>query len=230
MQFTVTTRAGKTFTVESAFTDLEAQKVLTAKEGASDFERDLASKPRLSTKQVAWLHVLAHWATQPKAEVASVGAFPGILALLNMARDAGKKFPKIKLDVDGKRVVLALNGKGKVNVTDGRPYGEALFYGAIQQDSAFRPSRNSGAILSTLEALEADPQRVAAQHGIATGNCCFCARDLTTKESRSVGYGPICADKFGLEWGTIDPDLQELGARVTSFDSTADFIDHLDKM
>lgn len=215
MIYVVTTRNGLTHEVDSKLNTLSAQAVLRAKSGASAFERDLAGKSRLSEKQVAWLHVLAHWATQPKSEVASVGAFPGILALLNRARDAGKKFPKIKLDVDGKRVVLALNRAGKVNVTDGRPYGENTFYGAIQDDAAFRPSRNSGAILTVLEALEADPQRVASQHGIATGECCFCARDLTTRESRSVGYGPVCADKFGLEWGTIDPSVQELGEQVT---------------
>lgn len=215
MIYVVTTKNGQTHNVESSLTQGEAQAVLRTKQGASAFERDLASKSHLSHKQTQWLHVLAGWATQPKTEVASEGAFPGILALLNTARNAGKKFPKIKLDVSGKRVVLALNRAGKVNVTDGRAYGSNLFYGAIQDDGGFRPSRVAGSILDTLTALEADPQRVASQHGIATGECCFCARELTTRESRSVGYGKICAGKFDLPWGTIDPSVQALGEQVT---------------
>jgi hypothetical protein len=215
MNYVVTTRNGQTHEVDSDLTTVQAQAILKAKQGASAFERDLAGKARLSVKQIAWVQILAGWATQPKTEIASEGAFPGILALLNTARDAGKKFPKIKLDVSGKRVVLALNRVGKVNVTDGRAYGSNLFYGAIQADGGFRPSRVAGSIMDTLTALEADPQRVASQHGIATGECCFCARDLTTRESRSVGYGPICAGKFGLEWGTIDPSVQAIGEHVT---------------
>lgn len=34
--------------------------------------------------------------------------------------------------------------------------------------------------------------------------CCFCSTEITTKESLSVGYGPICAEKWGLPWGEID--------------------------
>lgn len=33
--------------------------------------------------------------------------------------------------------------------------------------------------------------------------CCFCGRDLDTAESISVGYGPICAAKYGLPWGEV---------------------------
>ena len=31
--------------------------------------------------------------------------------------------------------------------------------------------------------------------------CCFCHKELTTKESLAVGYGPLCAEKLGLPWG-----------------------------
>jgi len=33
--------------------------------------------------------------------------------------------------------------------------------------------------------------------------CCFCGRELDTAESISVGYGPVCAAKYGLPWGEI---------------------------
>ena len=210
--FTVETRAGKVFTVESNMTDAEAQNVLAGKADASDFERKLAKPDRaMSPKMRAWLHVLATWTITPKAEVSNRESFPNILAMLARARDAGKKFPKIKLDVDGKPIVLALSRAGKVNVTDGLPYGENVWFGAIQPTGLFHAGREANGVLATLHALEADPVAVATQHGVATGNCCFCARELTTRESRSVGYGPVCSEKFGLPWGDVDPEFDASG-------------------
>lgn len=52
------------------------------------------------------------------------------------------------------------------------------------------------------DAIARDPSTVAQQHGVATGRCCFCGRLLSTAESRSAGYGPDCADRFGLPWGS----------------------------
>lgn len=52
--------------------------------------------------------------------------------------------------------------------------------------------------------LEGDEKAaVAARFGIASGQCCFCSRALSTKESLHVGYGPDCASKYGLPWGHL---------------------------
>ena len=211
MQYTVETKAGKVFTVDSDLTDAEAKKVLAGKANLSNFEEKLISSRRLVGKMHPWLHVLAHWAANPRQDSNGGESFPDILALMNKARDAGKKFPKIKLRVEGQPIVLALNRVGKVNVTDGAPYGQNQWFGAIQLDGKWRDGAQPDRVLPTLKALEADPARVATQHGVATGNCAFCARDLTTKESRSVGYGPICAGKFGLPWGEVDPEFEAAG-------------------
>lgn len=42
----------------------------------------------------------------------------------------------------------------------------------------------------------------AAAFGHATGHCVFCARELTDDRSVEVGYGPVCAGKNNLPWGT----------------------------
>lgn len=217
MKYTVTTKTGKVFSVETDRTLDDAIGILARKgPNASNFEKDLISKRRvLSPKQSAWVHVLAEWTANPRKQKTCSDTFPRVLDMLTKAREAGKKFPKIKLDVDGKRVVLSLARNGKVNVTDGKPFFENQWYGAIQPDGIFRTARDAGShILSTLRALEADPVAVATQHGVATGECCFCARELSTKESRSVGYGPICADRFGLPWGKVDPTLDKEGKKV----------------
>jgi len=37
----------------------------------------------------------------------------------------------------------------------------------------------------------------------AGGQCFICGRELDTRESLAVGYGPVCADKNGLPWGEV---------------------------
>ncbi len=219
MLFEVISRAGKRFSTDSTLSDAEAREALSAKADPSDFDRVLIDAERLSPNMRAWLHILASWAQSPR-EATPSASFPRTRAMLVSARDAGKKFPKIKLlDSSGQPIVLALNRAGKVNVTDGGGYHEGIWFGAIQLDSAWRPGRDAGSVLEVLVALEQDPERVAAQHGVATGSCCFCARKLTTKESRSVGYGPVCADRFGLAWGAIDADLDAKGKEVPQIGS-----------
>lgn len=43
----------------------------------------------------------------------------------------------------------------------------------------------------------------AAAFGHEHGFCCYCSRGLTDERSTSVGYGPICAVRYGLEWGSV---------------------------
>jgi len=45
------------------------------------------------------------------------------------------------------------------------------------------------------------PLERATVYGHATGQCCFCGRELTDARSVAMGYGPICADHYGLDWG-----------------------------
>lgn len=57
--------------------------------------------------------------------------------------------------------------------------------------------------VSTCEASEAilaaaaDPHAAAVAHGLRTGSCACCGRELTDPVSVAAGIGPICAGKFG---------------------------------
>jgi Family of unknown function (DUF6011) len=44
----------------------------------------------------------------------------------------------------------------------------------------------------------ADPAAAAIAFGQRTGSCSVCGRELTNAESRKLGIGPICAEKFGF--------------------------------
>lgn len=146
--------------------------------------------------------------------------FPKIPALLERARAAGLQWPKIRLEAEGgRRVVLALAGErssrpGAVRVTDGRPYGTGRFFGWIERDGAWKPYDVPVEVEAALAALESDPAEVAQIQGQLTSACCFCGRRLDTAESVGVGYGPICADKFGLPWGQTAPYVERREAIV----------------
>jgi hypothetical protein len=60
-------------------------------------------------------------------------------------------------------------------------------------------------IVEVLRAFANDPAGYSGAHGRATGQCCYCGRGLTDPRSVTVGYGPICADYYGLPWGDAPP-------------------------
>lgn len=45
----------------------------------------------------------------------------------------------------------------------------------------------------------------AAAFGKLYGVCVFCGLTLTNEASIEVGYGPVCAENYGLPWGHVTP-------------------------
>jgi hypothetical protein len=133
----------------------------------------------------------------------------GVNALFDKASASGLKWPKIRLITPaGQNVALGRAGdrskyKGQVMVTDGGPFGSNVYFGRVDQAGEYHPTdQSTPEIRSLLEQLGADPAKVASAYGKLTGNCCFCHRSLFGEDQRStdVGYGPVCARKFGLPW------------------------------
>lgn len=138
-----------------------------------------------------------------------------IFTLFQAAQASRIKWPKVRLQTaDGTTIVLKRCGAasahaGAINVVS----AEKVWNAYLQQDSAqwFGRINADGtlvsgkamtqSILTALTALAADPAGVAAAYGKQTGNCCFCSTPIETKESMAVGYGPICAEHYGLPWG-----------------------------
>lgn len=93
---------------------------------------------------------------------------------------------------------------GDLMVTDGRPFGEGTYYGRIDREGQLFASREMHReVQRYLELLVADPTREAALVGIRLGSCCFCGRALEDGRSVAMGYGPICAENYGLDWGQV---------------------------
>jgi hypothetical protein len=172
-----------------------------------------ATRYGASPNQAKWIDVLTRRAKgetyqphqRPQVQVGDLGK---VIALFDKAREH-LAYPKVLLRVGDRVVKLSVAGEkakvpGSLNVASEGRYGEAIWYGRITRDGKFAPSKDGQAFQGLAEALQAfakDPAGVAAEYGRWRGACCFCARQLDDERSTAVGYGPTCADNFGLPWG-----------------------------
>lgn len=131
----------------------------------------------------------------------------GVNALFDKAIANGLKYPKIRLQTaTGQRLALSRAGnnskyKGQILVTDGERFGANKYFGRVTLDGQWIVGNiDLPEVTILLSRLGADPAGVASAFGKLTGNCCFCFRPLETGRSTAVGYGPVCADKYGLSW------------------------------
>lgn len=172
-----------------------------------------AGRRSLSEKQWNWVYKLAQRATGTEQAQPSVtvGDFAGVITLFKKASEH-LQFPKIRLALeDGRPIALSVAGSqarrpGTVNVTDGAPYRSAIWYGRVTPSGEWEKSERVTAdteiaLAALLANLSADPAGVAARFGKLTGNCCFCNMPLSDERSLVVGYGPVCATNYGLQWG-----------------------------
>jgi len=217
-----TTRKGRSLT--TSLNDHEAFKALAGK--SSDFAKSLygdadpnsSSSKGLTYEMWLWAHILANEPEKKKGPFLAFEDAPLTKLVEHFDRASGVlKFPKVSLEnEDGLKLRLSRAGSrakvpGSINLTDGKPYGENEWYGRVLKTGVVETSRafNEG-IKALLAAFNDDPAKVAKTSGLLTGNCCFCRKPLTTGESLTAGYGPICADKYALPWGEVDPGVRNL--------------------
>lgn len=68
-------------------------------------------------------------------------------------------------------------------------------------------SRGNQYVEQLITQLNQDPQAQLAQFGREQELCCFCWRALTDERSVQAGYGPVCAQRFQLPWGSHENTL-----------------------
>ena len=174
------------------------------------FAKSLLSKKNPSPKVAHWIGVLAERVTEadkPKAPAVDVS---GVLTLFARASGALKR-PRVLVSANGKDLRLTVAGPtskapGSINVTSTGDYENREWFGRVALDGTWQPSQKvqpetATAIVAALRAIAEYPAGAAKAYGDATGNCCFCSIKLTDKRSITAGYGPICANNYGLPWG-----------------------------
>ena len=158
----------------------------------------------LSEAKRYWLHALTAVESGPKHESGTRIALDGIMRMFSQASES-LKLPAVRLNVEGLEIKVSLAGPrsrytGDIMVAAPK-FGEG-WYGRIDTEGKFYPGRDiTPAVRAALVRFSESPEEVAAEFGRLTGRCCLCNRALSDGRSVSVGYGPVCANRFGLAWG-----------------------------
>lgn len=187
-------------TLESPYTDVEAARKLREKcEGQTpgDFLHamlEAATNPSRppSPAQRFWIHKLV----APPKMTDTGEAYDLIMAYLLKGILSGLKRPRLSFNLDNGKLVLSYWRKETEVFIAVRVDGRMV--GKLTVDGLDRWKHCPDWAVEFLRKFCTGTVRV---YGRNTGNCCFCARELTTGESVAMGYGPICADKYGLPWG-----------------------------
>ena len=144
------------------------------------------------------------------AKAASYAAAPKVTAngspiadFLRAARERGLKFPKVAfLGPNNAELSLSLAGSKSSNPGAVFVKVDGEFVGSICADNSVRGRlANRAELLALLNTIAAAPAVAAAAYGKMRGACSFCRKSLTDDRSGSsveVGYGPVCAKKYGL--------------------------------
>ena len=217
-------RKGETIAFSTTLTDSSAVEVIeslprTRHDGTDTFTgsllEQLERRGSLSEKQMNWVHFIAvetlqkiskSYAPQPPApQVEDVSA---VVEMLTNAKEH-LKFPKVvvwtehgrgfRLSVAGPRAKVP----GSLTITSAEKdeWDERQWYGRINLDGSVFLSRNApDSLLENLQRFAADPEGVAKESAKIAGACSFCNRELTDERSTQVGYGPVCAKRYGLAW------------------------------
>ena len=156
--------------------------------------------------------------TQVSQEPAAVG-FPKILETLRRVRSA--KLRLAAIDANGAWTdVYRITMGTSASRYPGCPYivdaADRAWMGRIHLDGRWEPSRRETTqdrmptVERLLAELEADFAGTVARIGKECGACVMCSRELTDPRSLAMGYGPVCADSYGLPWGDVaaEPELE----------------------
>jgi hypothetical protein len=174
---------------------------------AQSLASNLRTWGRLSDKQLAWVDTLTQRAQAPAplpTQQVNVQKIQDLFAL------AAQKLRRVKVALQaasGQKVVFTKAGPmskyaGQILITDGGPFGANKFFGRIDANGDFFATRTADKDVQTLVKEFADnPADVAGRYGRLTGGCSFCNHKLDDNRSLQVGYGPVCAKRFGLVWG-----------------------------
>lgn len=181
-------------------------------QASGDFAASLIAGVRkyggLTDKQLAAVHsaVARDAAREEQRELTATQTqldMSDLLHRFHLALQAGIKRPKVNTG-DLLFSLAPPSGKnaGHVYVKGEKDdWGDRPYLGKVTPEGRFFPSREcSEDKQQRIAKIGSDVVGSAKAHGAQHGNCCFCGRGLKTDASVSNGYGPDCADHYGLPW------------------------------
>jgi hypothetical protein len=185
-------------------------------------EKHLATGAYFSSKQKFWLFKMANKVNGADEKLAAkkaedyVEVSPNLMETMTSAQAMAKKQVKITFEGTSKtpkiqfKMMTKGKNKGKIVVTDGLKFGQDQFYGKIDGGRFYPSSLASKHVIHFVKQCCESLQEVAQTYGLTTCMCCFCHKTLTTVESKAAGYGPVCAQHYGLPWGNVTAEQAQL--------------------
>jgi hypothetical protein len=183
-----------------------------------DFARSLISqfdaKGRLSAKQEEWVGIiisenLNRTSENTQIKIDKISGLDRVNEIFDAATEK-LQYPKLVIQLaDGSDLKLNRAGpksrfNGAVMLTDGRPFGDNKYYGNVANGELTLTTEGklrASELENILRSMNTDLGQFAKMYGLKTGNCCFCRKELSHDHSLVAGYGPVCADNYGLPWG-----------------------------
>lgn len=180
---------------------------------AEDLYQNYLTRGSLTFRQWEWVSKLTD---RVRGVEPIYGSFDPILVMFRLAGAHGLKKPKVRLLSKEDRYVQLNFKPGEkdektvdVYVDGWQGHGHRKFAGWIHKDRIvpYSLDRMTDDVRNVIQDLALDPLGTAKAMAGKLGVCMYCGQRLSDDRSKKAGYGPICADHWGLPWG--DEDDQE---------------------
>ena len=126
--------------------------------------------------------------------------------LFELFKTAEKKLanPILYFNHNGQEVRVSIAEKAKFETFFNYLYitADSEYVGKVTKDGKMHVKTTDDVLAEFLvRDFNEHPVPYLVHYGKTHAYCCFCGTQIRTKESLAVGYGPICAEKWGLPWG-----------------------------
>jgi hypothetical protein len=154
----------------------------------------ITRKGYLSEKQMACVHRGMNREVKPQFSDVKVNA-EAIMDRFNDAYNSGLKWPKLHIG----DLVISRAGDNSRNPGSLYVKFQGEYVGKINPEGYFLKSHAcTDEALEAIKEIAEDVLKAAQLHGIETGQCSCCGRELTNPLSVELGIGPICRERWGL--------------------------------
>tara|TARA_R110001592_G_scaffold67354_6_gene206568 strand:- start:13300 stop:13890 length:591 start_codon:yes stop_codon:yes gene_type:complete len=160
------------------------------------------TKGRLSPKQIEWAIKLsteaAHKESDPMAYEDEEGDYKSVVDFMTRATVSR---PRLTFKTGRTTITMSLAPKTGRNPNHIYVKTDGDYAGKLTPTGDFSSAHHRPVVMAILSDMSADPQSYILGHGVETGNCACCGRDLTDDRSLKAGVGPVCAKHWNIVWG-----------------------------
>ena len=178
---------------------------------ASDLVSSYDRWGSLTPKQYPWVQKLIERVGPQQATSSEVQNGAALFGLFDSAKKTALKYPRITFNFSQDLndctylhpATVASKYYGCLIITEDGGLRGKKYMGRLTPDNTFIPSHaitkeQAEHVLSRIRTMAEDPESALSQYGKLTGRCAMCNGRLKTDKSVMLGYGPVCAKKFGL--------------------------------